>query len=156
MSSALDVLCPACNTPPGMRCRTLATRRSTDTHKARRDSYRAGDVTIPTRWAKDDGREIAWMTFSKTHTRTDTCDQGCVIHNRTDHHMKHWLLIWRDDRGIFERLCPEHGCGHPDPNQGPYWAATGQDWQWIHGCCGCCVNVKRGKNESLKKWMDRE
>lgn len=134
---ALGVLCPICNTPPGMRCRTLTTRRSTDAHKARLDSYRAGDVTIPTKWAKDDGREISWMTFSKVHARTGTCDQGCVLHNRTDHHMQHWRLIWRDDRGIFERLC-QHSIGHPDPDQGPYWAVTNQDWQWVHGCCGCC------------------
>ena len=65
-------------------------------------------------------------------------DEGCVIHNRTAHHMQHWTLHWRGDRGIFERLCPDHGIGHPDPDQGPYWTATGQDWQWVHGCCGCC------------------
>ncbi len=52
--------------------------------------------------------------------------------------MKHWLLIWRDDRGIFERLCPEHGCGHPDPDQFPHWKATRQESQGVHGCCGCC------------------
>lgn len=137
MTGALAVLCPTCNTPPGVRCRTLTTRRSTDTHKARLDSYRSGDVTIPSRW-DENGKEIAWLSLSKTHRRTPGCDQGCVIHHRTDHHMRHWRLIWRDDRGIFERLCPEHKVGHPDPDQFPYWKATRQESQGVHGCCGCC------------------
>lgn len=66
----------------------------------------------------------------------------CVIHNRTDHHMRSWPLHWRDDRGIFERICG-HGVGHPDPDQFEYWRRTGQSSQTIHGCCGqvCCRSV---------------
>lgn len=62
----------------------------------------------------------------------------CVIHMSTDHHMMYWDLLWRDDRGLFERLCPEHGVGHPDPDQFHYWEETNQLHQKIHGCCGCC------------------
>lgn len=65
-------------------------------------------------------------------------DRPCVIHNPTDHHMRDWRLHWRDDRGIFERLCPNHGTGHPDPDQFDYWKSVGEEWQGIHGCCGCC------------------
>lgn len=61
----------------------------------------------------------------------------CVIHNPTDHHMREWTLHWRDDRGLFERLC-RHGIGHPDPDQFDYWASIDQSWQSFHGCCGCC------------------
>jgi len=78
-----------------------------------------------------------WYTFDNTHTKNETCEQACVIHNQTDHHMQWWPLHWRSDRGIFERIC-SHGIGHPDPDQGPYWKATDQDWQFVHGCDGCC------------------
>lgn len=70
--------------------------------------------------------------------RAEKCDgRVCVIHNPTEHAMSEWELHWRDDRGIFERLCPEHGVGHPDPDQFDYWRATGQIEQAIHGCCMC-------------------
>ena len=78
-----------------------------------------------------------WYTFTNTHAMNETCEESCVIHNPSGHHMQWWPLHWRSDRGIFERIC-KHGVGHPDPDQGPHWAATGQDWQWVHGCCGCC------------------
>ena len=62
----------------------------------------------------------------------------CVIHNPTEHHMRTWPLHWRQDRGIFERVC-EHGVGHPDPDHYPHWSATGRLAQSIHGCDRCCV-----------------
>lgn len=61
----------------------------------------------------------------------------CVVHNRSGHHMRDWWLHWRDDRGLFERLCV-HGIGHPDPDQGDWWRESGQEWQGVHGCDGCC------------------
>jgi hypothetical protein len=79
-----------------------------------------------------------WLIFDRTHPRNKTCDQGCVIHNRTPHHMQYWLLHWRGDRNMFERICP-HGIGHPDPDQFPYWDATGQEAEGVHGCDGCCA-----------------
>lgn len=70
---------------------------------------------------------------------SDSCvSRPCVIHNPTDHHMRSWTLHWRNDRGIFERLCPKHSCGHPDPDQFDYWAEVDQSWQAVHGCCSCC------------------
>ena len=85
-------------------------------------------VTIPTRWIR----------LERVHARSETCAAGCVVHNPTAHHMRWWPLLWRDDRGIFERICPEHGVGHPDPDQFPYWRATDRMWEAVHGCCGCC------------------
>ncbi|NKY60376.1 hypothetical protein [Nocardia flavorosea] len=73
------------------------------------------------------------------HPETACQGRACVIHAPTDHHMRAWTLLWRDDRGIFERLCPEHGIGHPDPDQYAYWEETGQLANTIHGCCGCCA-----------------
>lgn len=71
------------------------------------------------------------------HEEKDCRDRPCVIHNPTDHHMRKWALHWRDDRGIFERIC-EHRVGHPDPDQFAYWHLIGQEWQGVHGCDGCC------------------
>lgn len=63
---------------------------------------------------------------------------ACPMHNPSQHHMRGWRVVWRNDRGILERVCP-HGCGHPDPDQFPFWDLTGQDWQAVHGCDGCCT-----------------
>lgn len=93
---------------------------------------------VPVDWDTT-GNPVNWLVFSHTHERNETCAQGCVIHNRTNHHMRWWPLHWRGDRGMFERIC-DCGIGHPDPDQGPYWSYSGQDWQWVHGCCGCCGN----------------
>jgi len=52
--------------------------------------------------------------------------------------MSEWPIIWRDDRATFERIC-EHGVGHPDPDQFPFWEETNQMYQAVHGCDGCGV-----------------
>ena len=74
----------------------------------------------------------------RAHAAT-VCDPSmpCVIHRPSDHPMRSWKLHWRDDRGIFERICPAHGVGHPDPDQLDYWRSIGRGWEAVHGCCGC-------------------
>lgn len=71
------------------------------------------------------------------HSGDECKGRHCVLHNPSGHHMRGWLLHWRGDRGIFERIC-EHGVGHPDPDQNEYWENLGQEWQSLHGCDGCC------------------
>lgn len=80
------------------------------------------------------------------HPQEKCAGRPCVIHHPTDHHMRGWRLHWRDDRGIFERIC-DHGIGHPDPDQFDYWESTGQDWQGVHGCDFCCVSPKEDTDE---------
>tara|TARA_R110000787_G_scaffold16774_5_gene52582 strand:+ start:3125 stop:3385 length:261 start_codon:yes stop_codon:yes gene_type:complete len=63
------------------------------------------------------------------HPRAKCKGPNCVIHNPSDHHMRDWPLHWREDRGIFERICP-HGVGHPDPDD--------ISIDTTHGCDGCC------------------
>src|SRR5882762_3100816 len=63
--------------------------------------------------------------------------QTCVVHNPLDGPWRALWSLWRQDRGIVERIC-QHGTGHPDPSQFEHWRAIGQDWQSIHGCDGCC------------------
>lgn len=88
-------------------------------------------------WEMDDGQKLVGA-----HFREDCGTDTCVIHAPTDHHMKDFMLIWRDDRMFFERLCP-HGVGHPDPDQVAYWDATLDEddagAQGVHGCDGCCA-----------------
>lgn len=76
--------------------------------------------------------------LNNVHSEDKCRGRVCVVHSPTNHHMRSWKQLWRNDRGIFERICPEHGIGHPDPDQFEYWDETGQEYQAVHGCCGCC------------------
>lgn len=72
------------------------------------------------------------------HAEWDCAGMPCVIHSPTSHHMRSWALVWRDDRRIFERVCPRHEERHPDPDQFPAWRTAGALHRSIHSCCGCC------------------
>lgn len=73
------------------------------------------------------------------HPETKCAGRACVVHNPSDHRMRDWPLVWRADKGgSMERTCPEHGVGHPDPDDLAYHVAEGRDWVANHGCCGCC------------------
>jgi hypothetical protein len=60
--------------------------------------------------------------------------ERCVIHNQSDHNMKHLPLLWRPDGFFFERVC-EHGVGHPDPDDAAFQEIN------VHGCDGCCARM---------------
>lgn len=77
------------------------------------------------------------FALGNVHDEHNCVGRRCVIHNPSDHHMRDWHLHWRQDRGLFERICP-CGIGHPDPDQFDYWRLTGQRGQSVHGCCGHC------------------
>ncbi len=83
-------------------------------------------------------REGIDINLVNVHPMDNCAGRECVIHNPSDHHMRHMRLHWRDDRGIFERIC-EHGTGHPDPDQFKFWDSIGQSYQSVHGCDGCCA-----------------
>lgn len=72
------------------------------------------------------------------HPSTACAGRACVIHAPTDHHMRGWPLIWRDDKGCFERLCPDRGIGHPDPDDMVFHRLVGNEAKGVHGCDGCC------------------
>jgi hypothetical protein len=69
----------------------------------------------------------------------------CSVHNPSDHYMKDWPQLWRDDRGIMERICP-HGVGHPDPDDVAFYNKAHPDDKYyiVHGCCGCCDQTRAG------------
>jgi hypothetical protein len=77
------------------------------------------------------------MKLINVHDKSKCTGTVCVIHNPTNHHMRSWKQIWRNDRGIFERIC-SHGVGHPDPDQFPRWEETNRMYEAVHGCDRCC------------------
>jgi hypothetical protein len=85
--------------------------------------------------------ELTWPLENNVRSLTNVHDvskcagQHCTLHNRSNHHMRGWKQHWRDDRKIMERICPEHGVGHPDPDSP--WPP--ESHEWVHGCCGCCL-----------------
>lgn len=82
-----------------------------------------------------------WTKIINVHSPSQCAGRPCTIHSPSDHGMKNWKLLWRSDRRIFERICPEHGVGHPDPDMMAWIKETKPEdagWQSIHGCCGCC------------------
>ena len=81
--------------------------------------------------------ENSKQVLFNVHSETVCFGRPCVIHNRTDHHMRSFPQYFREDTGVMERIC-SHQVGHPDPDN-PYPDGV---WQWVHGCDGCCKEVK--------------
>lgn len=77
------------------------------------------------------------LILMNAHDRATCLSTGrpCVLHNPTDHAQSSFPLIWRNDQGIFERLCP-CGIGHPDSDQHECWASIDAMYKSVHGCCG--------------------
>lgn len=73
-----------------------------------------------------------------THSADKCAGEYCCIHNPSEHHMRDWTMNWRADKGVMERLCPEHGVGHPDPDDVAFNIRAGRAYLNSHGCCGCC------------------
>ena len=79
--------------------------------------------------------ELRGRILRNVHLPEACAWEPCVVHNHTDHALSSMPLLWRDDRGLFERVCP-CGIGHPDPDQRTYWSRTGRSAEQVHGCCG--------------------
>lgn len=86
-------------------------------------------------------RPVLGTLLLNVHGAEECMGRYCTIHRPSDHPMRDMRLLWRDDRGFFERICP-HGIGHPDPDQIRFWRETldadDADAQAMHGCCGTC------------------
>ena len=61
----------------------------------------------------------------------------CVLHNPSEHNMRDFHMLYREDKGLMERICP-HGIGHPDPDSLAYFNSVGLESMRVHGCDGCC------------------
>lgn len=98
---------------------------------------------ILTRWVDEEG-EVHFTSpsgdYELTNLHPETVDcyhYGCVVHFPSPHRLSEAPYNWRQDRGIMERIC-QHGVGHPDADTLAFFHKIGQDWQGVHGCCGCC------------------
>lgn len=78
------------------------------------------------------------------HDASLCAGRPCVIHNPSEHHMRGWPLVWRDDVRVMERTCA-HGVGHPDPDHlesvRVRFGKDAAETQSIHGCDGCCSST---------------
>lgn len=87
--------------------------------------------------------KLANGRYLLVHSKKECRGRFCVIHNPSEHPLSKAPLLWREDRGFMERLCP-HGIGHPDPDDlaykksilGDHYEAFSFD---THGCDGCCI-----------------
>lgn len=76
-----------------------------------------------------DGRIVQAPTVLKgIHLSSECAGRTCLVHNPTDHHMRHWPLLWDSNQQLFLRLC-RHGYAHPDPDG---WGSK------EHPDDGCC------------------
>lgn len=85
------------------------------------------------KWGISQGASV----LEGVHLATRCAGEFCVIHHPSDHHMRRWLLTWRDDKGVMERQCP-HGVGHPDPDDVAFLVRSYAEDRTLHGCDGCC------------------
>lgn len=64
-------------------------------------------------------------------------DNKCTIHNRTNHHMRHFPQFFDNANGAMWRVCP-HRVFHIDPDERPNTITVN-----YHGpgdcACGCCL-----------------
>lgn len=81
---------------------------------------------------------IHGIAFARVHDESKCAGEVCFVHSPTAHHMISLPLHYRADRKIWERIC-EHGVGHPDPDQFPFWEKTGREYEAVHGCDSCCI-----------------
>lgn len=102
--------------------------------------------------------EVDGERLFQVHLPSECEGRGCVIHHPSDHHMVSFRRHWRQDRGIFERICP-HGVGHDDPDDLAYRRSVGREASGIHGCCSgqCCVAPTVGQRQQEAEIMrDKE
>lgn len=83
---------------------------------------------------KDGTGQVVWV-----HDKTTCKGPSCCIHNPSQHHMRDWPTLWREDRYLMERVC-QHGVGHPDPDHLAYLPASVARIEGVHGCDGCCTD----------------
>jgi hypothetical protein len=86
--------------------------------------------------------EKAYLKKLVTHTPDKCKGRHCCIHNPSDHHMRKWLMNYRQDKGMMERICPEHGVGHPDPDDLDYWVSIDKELRWVSMVAVDAVKIK--------------
>jgi hypothetical protein len=72
--------------------------------------------------------------LTNVHPRLECIGEWCPIHRPMPGPWSNWPRLWRDDRGIMERVCP-CGIGHPVAEMYQWALENGQGFNLVHGCC---------------------
>lgn len=101
-----------------------------------------GGTAPPTVDGGPDWRDPSTLfsTLTGVHPGSRCSGEHCVVHNPSEHHMRRWPMVWRNDKGVVERTCP-HGVGHPDPDDEAHHDRQGRWFLTVHGCDGCCSPI---------------
>jgi hypothetical protein len=83
-------------------------------------------------------RRVDGRILLNVHTRKECAPWNCTLHSPSQHSMRSMSLVYREDRGMFERQC-QHGVGHPDPDDVRHHERRGNYAAGVHGCDGCCA-----------------
>lgn len=89
---------------------------------------------------------VSGVLMYNVHSFLKCQGRHCTIHNPSEHTLSLRPLHWRDDKGIFERLC-EHGIGHDDPDDVAYHKTLNEFYGGVHGCDGCCAGKYKEAQE---------
>jgi hypothetical protein len=104
--------------------------------------YRDGEWDLWGDLPNTDYEGFPKSTILRTHSAA-ICVPPCPLHSPTDHPLRDAPLLWRADRGVFERTCV-HGLGHPDPDSVTFLRFVLDPVEFEardpgdHGCDGCC------------------
>jgi hypothetical protein len=82
----------------------------------------------------EDGEVI--IALQNVHHPIKCHERSCVLHNPSEHHMRRWPLLYRQDH-LVQRVCPHH-LGHPDPDSLAFRELIAKEAAADHGCDGCC------------------
>lgn len=93
-------------------------------------------------WQFEEITFIDGTSLIRVHPFIKCVGRNCTIHNPSEHPLSGAPLNWRDDKGIFERMCP-HDVGHDDPDDVEYRKTQEpieefRGYIGVHGCDGCC------------------
>lgn len=69
-----------------------------------------------------------------THLQEQCFGEWCAIHHPQPGPWGEWPRLWREDRGIMERICP-CGVGHPVAEMYDWAIESGRGFELVHGCC---------------------
>ncbi|MBD8057841.1 hypothetical protein IC607_02525 [Cellulomonas sp. JH27-2] len=101
----------------------------------------AGYDLVDVRYIEVNG-SYAGHGLLRTHGRRECSGPNCPIHNPSEHPLADAPLLWREDGGFMERLCP-HGVGHPDVDRLAHTMRTQGESATRriarHACDGCCL-----------------
>lgn len=69
------------------------------------------------------------------HEEGECAGNVCVVHHKTDHHMRGYRQFYNLRQGIMYRVC-SHDVRHPDPDDTKFISG---EYDGKHDCDACCI-----------------